>query len=179
MGAGAVLAIAQGIVSGVGAQSLLTLQTTNAPGAHGADVGGSIIGGIIAALLWLWMAWKNHSGRSWARVLSTVFFGLMCVDAIVSAIGLAASAGRGGLLVLSGVIALIEWAAGLAAIILIYRRESGQYYAAASRGGYPPVPPGYGYGYGQPGYGQPPVPPPPGGEQPPGPYGPGPSDPSA
>jgi len=185
IGAGAVLAVVQGIVSGLGSQSVFTFQGTNTAGAHGAFVGGSVIGGIVMALLWLWMAWKNRAGRPWARVLSTVFFGIMCLDAVLNAIGLVAAAARGdGLIIVSGVIALIEWAVGLAAIILLYRPESGQFYAAASGRGYPPAPPGYGYGYGQPGYGQagygqPPGFPPPGGEQPPAPYGQDPAGPPA
>jgi len=37
---------------------------------------GFIAGAVALAGLWLWMAWKNKQGRPWARVVSTVFFGV-------------------------------------------------------------------------------------------------------
>jgi hypothetical protein len=40
---------------------------------------GSIVVGIVAVLIWLWIAWKNRAGRNWARVVATVFFGLSCL----------------------------------------------------------------------------------------------------
>lgn len=120
-----------------------------------------IVGGIIDALLWLWMAWKNGQGRSWARVLSTVFFGFLCVGTL-SSVTRVNGAEIGSLL-----LGLVNFAVGLAVIILLYRPDSSQYYQAikAERiGGYPPVPGAGGYyGYGTPqstyGYGYPPPPP--------------------
>jgi hypothetical protein len=116
-----------------------------------------VIGAVINALLWLWMAWKNSGGKSWARVLSTVFFGLFCVSALSSVARF--SAGFLGVLVGS----LVIFAVGLAVVILIWQREASQYYQAMKatdafgRGqGWPPAG-GYGspYGAGQGGYGSP------------------------
>lgn len=157
---GAALAIAQGIVSGLVGKSLLVARGGPAASSTGAFIGGSVLAGLIIAGLWLWMAWKNREGRSWARVVSTVFFGIMCLIAIVNLFGLPSP---------SAFIALAEWAVGLAAIIFLWRGESSQYYRAVqTMSGYPP-PPG---AYGQPGYGQPPAPPPSPGDRPPNPYEP-------
>lgn len=39
---------------------------------------------VVPIVLWLGMAWKCKAGRSWARVLSTVFFGLATVVTLTS-----------------------------------------------------------------------------------------------
>ena len=41
-----------------------------------------IVLGLVAAALWLWMARANGHGRNWARILSTVLFGLATLEAI-------------------------------------------------------------------------------------------------
>ena len=146
-----------------------------------------IISGLIVAGLWLWMAWKTGAGRGWARVLSTIFFGFQCL-------GLLASFGyHSGIAV---ILTFVEWGIGLAALILLWKRESSEFFASAKQAklarAYGPAvgyqgyqPPQYGYQppqygqqppqYGQPpqsggpGYGQPPQygqPPPPYGQPP-------------
>lgn len=42
-----------------------------------------ILFGVIGVLLWLWMAWKIKTGRHWARVLSSVFFGIAVLSALL------------------------------------------------------------------------------------------------
>ena len=129
--------------------------------------GALIAGGLLNAGLWLWMAWKNGAGRSWARVLSTVFFGLFCFSTLASIVQINSA------LVMYLIMNLIVLAVALAAVILIWRPEASQYYQAVKWQsapwqmppggyGYPPAPPMYGYGYGSPqsAYGQmPPMPP--------------------
>jgi hypothetical protein len=131
-----------------------------------------IIGGIITGGLWLWMAWKTGAGRNWARVLSSVFFGFMCLQFL----GGIASAGTGGAAI-AFIVILVEWGVGLGALIQLWQRESSGFFAFAKQAklaasyntafsgyqasGYGP-PPQYGpsdfgqQGYGQQGYGQPP-----------------------
>jgi hypothetical protein len=165
MYAGAALAVLQGIVSGIEDQNLVVVRDTTTHSNHSAFIGGSIFGGLVVTALWLWMAWKNRQGRSWARVLSTVFFGFMCLDALFNLIGLPRP---------SAFIAIAEWSVGLAAIIFVWKSESSQYYTAMKvPQGYAPIPYGYGPppGYGQPGYVQQPAAPPAGPDvQPPGQY---------
>ena len=40
----------------------------------------AIISGVIGIALWLWMARANGQGRNWARIVSTVLFGLATLD---------------------------------------------------------------------------------------------------
>ena len=118
--------------------------TTTTTVHHTAVVLSGILGGVITALLWLWMAWKTRAARSWARVLSTVFFGISCLS-LIGAAATASSRGPGGL-----VLDVVEWAIGLVALILLWRPESSQFFRAAQQarlgGGYyqPPQPPYYG-----------------------------------
>ena len=93
-------------------------------------VGGAITG-LIAGGLWLWMAWANKRGRSWARILSTVFFGLLTLYAAVGLVALPAS---------SKIVIILEWAAGLAAFVFLWQRQSSHYYEAVNQPtGYPPM----------------------------------------
>lgn len=175
MYAGAVLSVAGGVVGMATAHSLASAelsmfhqQMAGQPRVALPSVGlmtrffavFMVIGGIIDALLWLWMAWKNGQGRSWARVLSTVFFGFLCLGTLSSLLRVN-SAEIGSL-----ILGLVNFAVGLLTVIMLWRRESTQYYEAVKMqafGGYPPVPGGY-YGYGTPqsayGYGGYPPPPP-------------------
>jgi len=128
-----------------------------------------IVAGIIQCLLWLWMAWKVKAGRGWARVLSTVFFGIFCLGLLMGLISAVSHSDAIPVLLIT----LVEWGLGLAAIIALWRPESTQFFAAAQQAklatayvppypsvpypgspaaGYPP-PPQYGQG---PQYGQPP-----------------------
>src|SRR5262244_3100928 len=40
----------------------------------------AIVSGVIGVALWLWMARANGQGKNWARILSTVLFGLATLD---------------------------------------------------------------------------------------------------
>jgi hypothetical protein len=86
-------------------------------------VGGTITG-LIAGGLWLWMAWGNKRGRSWARMLSTAFFGMLTLYAAVGLVALP---------VAPKVVVILEWAGGLAAIVFLWQRESSHYYRAVSQ----------------------------------------------
>jgi hypothetical protein len=166
---GAAAALVNGIVGGVATHIVVPVSSTTSAATaaratsdlHNALVVISIISGCLGAGLWLWMAWKTSAGRSWARVLSTVFFGISCV-------GLLAGAGalRSAHTVLPLITSLAEWGIGLVAIIYLWQRDSSNFFAYANQAklartyggyGYGYQPPQYGQpGYGQPGYGQPP-----------------------
>ena len=47
-------------------------------------VSATVIIGLIGAALWLWMAWANMHGKSWARILSSVFFGVATLNTAAS-----------------------------------------------------------------------------------------------
>ncbi|MGH3405094.1 MAG: hypothetical protein ACRDRJ_21700, partial [Streptosporangiaceae bacterium] len=81
-----------------------------------------VVGGLVGVGLWLWMAWANRSGRSWARIVAAVLFGINTLDAL-SALVLVRGA------IASQIIGAVVWLVGLAAIILIFNRESGPFYS--------------------------------------------------
>lgn len=105
---------------------------------HAGEVFGTILFAAVLAGLWPWMAWKNYRGRAWARVTSTVLFGFMSLYAVTFVIAMAV-----GAVTLPGVLIILQWCTGLAALVLIWSRESSQYYMAMrGQAAYAPVPPG-------------------------------------
>jgi FtsH-binding integral membrane protein len=84
-----------------------------------AEIAIVVIAGIIGVGLWLWMAWANKRGKSWARITGTVFFGLYTLDLIL----VAARAASG----ISTVFAIVTWLVGLGATIMLWRRDSSAY----------------------------------------------------
>jgi hypothetical protein len=79
-----------------------------------------IVGGVIAAAVWIVLARACRNGQSWARTTGTVLFALATVDTIV---GL--SAPIAGPVRLWG---LVTWLAGLVAVILLWQRPSTAYF---------------------------------------------------
>ena len=90
------------------------------------EIGLFIAGGLIGAALWLWMAQSCRAGKSWARVVSTVFFG---IDTLSVLVGATAVQGGG----LSRIYGFIVWVIGLIAVILLWQRASSAYFRAAQR----------------------------------------------
>jgi hypothetical protein len=94
---------------------------------HGAEVIGivtTVAIGLIAIGLWVWMAWANGRGKSWARIVSAVLFGINTLDLLLSL-------GRvhvGG----AAVLGIVVWLVGLGAIILIFNKESAPFYRQQS-----------------------------------------------
>jgi hypothetical protein len=103
-----------------------TFTTAQINSAEHVLVGLSIASGLIGAALWLWMAQKCRAGRGWARILSTVFFG---IDTLSMFAGFAGATSRG----LSSFYAIITWLIGLTTIILLWRRESSEFFNANAR----------------------------------------------
>jgi hypothetical protein len=76
----------------------------------------AVVSGLIGIALWLWMAWANGQGKNWARIVSTVLFGLATLDLVgvfsepKTAIGL--------------VFPVLTWLVGGATIWLLWRPDS-------------------------------------------------------
>jgi hypothetical protein len=159
--AGAVLAVAGGIVGGLTTKNVIFYTSSSTSATTTVHTGSSVvvgaIGGVISGGLWLWMAWKTGTGRNWARVLSSVLFAVLCLRLIADVVALARAQSSAAAFTVD----LIEWGAGLAAIVLLWRAESGEFIRLARQarlaGGYD----GASAGYQPPGYGQPPQPGPP------------------
>lgn len=94
-----------------------------------AAVGSVVVGGLIAIGLWILMARANGAGKSWARIVASVLFAINTLDLLASAVQVHAAA--------SLAFGALVWLAGLGATVLLWRRESGQYFAAASGRGAP------------------------------------------
>jgi hypothetical protein len=115
MYAGAVVYVVSGIVG------VIALVTTNL--GSGVNIAVFLISIVIPILLWLWMAWKCNAGRPWARITSTVLFGLGTLATLLS---LATTA---SFWAVSGM--LTGWLAGVGATILLWQRSSSWYFRAA------------------------------------------------
>ena len=80
----------------------------------------AIVSGIIGVGLWLWMAKANSQGRSWARILSSVLFGLATLDMF----GVLSQPKT----LLGLVFPMLTWLIGLGAVILLWRRDSSAFF---------------------------------------------------
>jgi hypothetical protein len=89
-------------------------------------IGTFIAGGLIGAALWLWMAQSCKAGKGWARVVSTVFFGINTLSVLIGATGVQS----GGIARFYG---FVVWVIGLVAIILLWQRSSSEYFRGAPR----------------------------------------------
>jgi hypothetical protein len=87
-----------------------------------------VVVGLIGVGLWIWMAQMNKRGRKWARITSTVFFALDTLGAIG---GLAGGMLSGGSV--NRFYGLVVWVIGAAAVILLWRRQSSDYFKGAQR----------------------------------------------
>jgi hypothetical protein len=87
-----------------------------------AALGIAIVGGLIGVGLWIWMAMMCRAGRSWARIVSTVFFGIETIDL---AIGSAVPGGGSGV---SRIYGILVWLIGLIAVIFLWQRPSTEYF---------------------------------------------------
>ena len=72
--------------------------------------------GLVLIALWLWMARAVGQGRNWARILSTVLFGL-------ATLGLTGNHG-----VAQVFCAVLTWLTGLAAVWLLWRPASSAFF---------------------------------------------------
>ena len=83
-----------------------------------------IAGGVIVIALWLWMARLTSLGRSWARIVSTVLFGLATLELISFSES-------------QSVLGLVFWAPtwllGLAALGHLWRPDSSAFFRRSSQ----------------------------------------------
>jgi hypothetical protein len=90
----------------------------------GVNVGlaGGIIFGLLGVGLWLWMAAANKKGYSWARVVSSVLFGINTLGLlyVMFATGTA----------IQKVVGVLIWLVGLGAVVFLWRSDSSAYFNA-------------------------------------------------
>ena len=88
-----------------------------------------IVLGLIGIALWLWMARANGQGRNWARILSTVLFGLATLQ-LGHPQPQGSSAGFGVTVLYYGfaVLSVAAWLAGAVAVWLLWRPASSAFF---------------------------------------------------
>jgi hypothetical protein len=94
---------------------------------HGLQVAlisGTVIFGALAIGLWLWMAWANGRGRSWARIVASALFALNTIGLLLQLTQPHALVGL--------VLATVVWLAGLGAIYFLWQRDSSAFFQARS-----------------------------------------------
>lgn len=80
-----------------------------------------VAGGLIGVGLWLWMARANGAGKNWARIVSSVLFGISTLELVTSL----ARANAVLNLLFEGLV----WLIGGGAIYFLWRRESSEFFA--------------------------------------------------
>ena len=80
----------------------------------------AVVSGVIGVGLWLWMARANGQGKNWARILSTVMFGLATLDLF----GVLSQPKT----LLGLVFPVLIWLVGLGAVVLLWRGESTEFF---------------------------------------------------
>ncbi len=81
-----------------------------------------ILAGLALIALWLWMARATTQGRNWARIVSTVLFGLATLE-LLSALEVI---GKDG--VAQAFFAALTWLSGLGAVWLLWRPASSAFF---------------------------------------------------
>jgi hypothetical protein len=85
----------------------------------------AVVGGLITAALWVFVARACGNGKSWARVTGTVFFAIGTVDMVgYLALPFFAAAVR--------IVVVVIWLIGLAAVVLLWRRSSSAFFKEAN-----------------------------------------------
>lgn len=107
------------------ANSNPTLSTSDINTTYHAVVVGAFISAAMGIALWLWMAWKNGQGRRWARVVATVLGVINLLSSIYSI-------AVGHWLAVSAVLTVLNLILAVVILVLLWRRESSDFYAAQS-----------------------------------------------
>ena len=80
----------------------------------------AVISGVLGVALWLWMSRANGQGRNWARIVSTVLFGLATLDLF----GVLSQPKT----VLGLVFPVLTWLIGAGAVFFLWRPESSAFF---------------------------------------------------
>jgi hypothetical protein len=102
---------------------------------------GSYLGSVIEIAIWLWMAMATSAGRTGARSLATLLFVVGTVGLAIFLFAFRADwhliSGQGPLsktLVVGMLTAVVFWVLRLAIVVLLWRRESSDYFDAKAAG---------------------------------------------
>jgi hypothetical protein len=82
----------------------------------------AIAAAVVTLGVWLLMAWANRNGYIWGRIIATILFALNTIDLVVGWLR--------GTATLNLLFAVVIWLIGLGAIVLLWRKESSEYFAS-------------------------------------------------
>jgi hypothetical protein len=88
----------------------------------------AVVLGLVGVGLWLWMAWKNGQGRSWARIVATVFGALNLVFTLLGFT-------QPGMTPVTVTIGIVNMILAVVILVLLWKKESTEYYEAVSAQG--------------------------------------------
>ncbi len=97
------------------------LTTSQVNGMQHALIASAIVGGLIGAGLWIFIAQACKSGKSWARITGTVFFGINTVQGGLSNLVVPEAA-------LVKISWFVVWLIGLAAVVFLWRGSSSAFF---------------------------------------------------
>jgi hypothetical protein len=80
----------------------------------------AVVSGVVGVALWLWMARANGQGKNWARILSTVLFGLATLD-LFGVLSQPKTA-------LGFIFPVLTWLVGAGAVFLLWRKDSTDFF---------------------------------------------------
>jgi hypothetical protein len=86
----------------------------------------AVVISLVAVGLWIWMAWANGQGKSWARIVASVFGGLGILFGLVGLLLNPVTA-------LSLVLTVVNLVLAIVILVLLYRPDSSRFYEARSR----------------------------------------------
>jgi len=86
----------------------------------------TVVSGLVVPAVWLWMARADGQGRSWARILSTVLFGLATLQLTGIYKTPVSNVGFGEVLGL--IVPVLSWLIGLAVVWLLWRPASSAFF---------------------------------------------------
>jgi hypothetical protein len=101
-------------------------------GEFSGDVAWIVVEYVIVVAMWVLMARYNRAGRSWARILASVFAVISTYDCYSLVNGLTGGESITVIGYVYIIFTLVVWAVGLVAIAMLWRSESGAYYKARS-----------------------------------------------
>jgi len=114
----------------VAARGLFLGQSLTAPQLRPLIITVWIVFGLVGISLWVWMARANGQGRNWARILSTVLFGLATLQLGGAFTQSPSHAGFGATVLYYGATKLFvaAWLVGAAAVWLLWRSASSVFF---------------------------------------------------
>lgn len=108
------------------AKQLSPGQVSNAANSY---IFSTILIGVIAIALWLWMARMNNKGKAWARITASILFALWSIYTWFSIGDTRGSA----TLIAATVMVLVTWLVGVGALFLLWRPASTVFFKDRSR----------------------------------------------